>query len=121
MRIRVRACSRSILYVYSLTSSTLTLPLLSFSLIKEIYKEKFSLSPPTPTLTPTTLARFARSGDVPDLLRKLGKCSVISPREQAPACARVHNAPVRVRDPGCGWETITIKSREGSYYRVTRA
>ena len=45
---------------------------------------------------------------------------MISPREQAPACARVHNAPVRVRDPGCEEETAIIKSREGSYYRVTR-
>ena len=32
---------------------------------------------------------------------------------------RVHNAPVRVRDPRCEWETTTIKSREESYYRVT--
>lgn len=100
--------------------STLTLSLLSFSLIKEIYKEKFSLSPPTPTLTLTTLARFARSGNVPDLLRKLGKYCVISLREQAPACVRVHNAPVRVREAEERGETTTIKSREESYYRVSR-
>ena len=32
---------------------------------------------------------------------------------------RVHNAPVRVREARCEWETTTIKSREESYYRVT--
>lgn len=56
VRVRVRACSRSILYVYSLTSSTLTLSLLPFSLIKEINKEKFS-----PLYSPLSLPRSLRS------------------------------------------------------------